>query len=66
MKKKNSEPPVCPYESIEPNLASQFEWSVNTFKGFFYEPVYMRPETKLKTEYDWRLGTADLNEEIRK
>ncbi len=29
--KKNSEPPVCPYELIEPNLASQFEWSVNTF-----------------------------------
>ncbi len=29
--KKNSEPPVCPYESSESNLASQFEWSVNTF-----------------------------------
>ncbi len=30
---KNSEPPVCPYESIEPNLATQFEWSVNTFNA---------------------------------
>ncbi len=29
--KKIAEPPVCHYESIEPNLASQFEWSVNTF-----------------------------------
>ncbi len=30
-KKKIAEPPVCHYESIEFNLASQFEWSVNTF-----------------------------------
>ncbi len=34
--KKNSEPPVCPYKSIEPNLASQFEWSVNTFNQIKY------------------------------
>jgi hypothetical protein len=31
--KKIAEPPVCHYGSNEPTLASQFEWSVNTFKG---------------------------------
>jgi hypothetical protein len=30
--KKITEPPVCHYGSNEPTLASQFEWSVNTFK----------------------------------
>ena len=37
--KKISEPPVCHYGSNKPTFASQFEWSVNTFKfgqgGFF-------------------------------
>jgi hypothetical protein len=30
--KKIAEPPDCHYGSNEPNLASQFEWSVNTIK----------------------------------
>ncbi len=34
--KKIAEPPVCHYGSNEPNLASQFEWSVNTFKSIKY------------------------------
>ncbi len=29
--KKIDEPPVCHYGSNEPTLASQFEWSVNTY-----------------------------------
>ncbi len=47
--KKISEPPVCPYESIEPNLASQFEWSVNTFKFM----IFLKGNTL--SYYDWLL-----------
>ena len=36
--KKIAEPPVCHYGSNEPNLASQFEWSVNTFKSRHMPP----------------------------
>ena len=32
--KKIAEPPVCHFGSNEPNLSSQFEWSVNTFNIF--------------------------------
>jgi hypothetical protein len=31
--KKIAEPPVPPYRSNGPTLASQFEWSVNTFNA---------------------------------
>ncbi len=40
--KKIDEPPVCHYESIEPNLASQFDWSVNTFKALVFILVKVR------------------------
>ncbi len=33
-KKKFAEPPVCHFGTNESSLASQFEWSVNTFKCF--------------------------------
>ncbi len=40
MKKKIAEPPVCHYGSNEPTLASQFEWSVNTFNCSSEKPVF--------------------------
>jgi hypothetical protein len=35
--KKIAQPPVCHYGSNEPTLASQYEWSVNTFKHFIHQ-----------------------------
>jgi hypothetical protein len=32
LQKKFAEPPVYHYRSNKPSIASQFEWSVNTFK----------------------------------
>ncbi len=54
--KKNSEPPVCHYESIEPTLASQFVWSVNTFKMTLFQSI----KNKGCEFFRWRLRMSYL------
>jgi hypothetical protein len=57
MKKKIAEPPVCHYGSNEPNLASQFEWLVNTFKPLTLVDFFRCPFSSVH-------GKLDMHEQL--